>query len=238
MLKNRESVPQAVFDVAQWLQWIPSYVYQIGVGISCKEVQRITKTWPTCRLLGFEPNPESFRSLVDRYPGILCCCAIGSTAKKDTLYSVNRHKNASSFKTPVPGRRGQNDVVEYTVDVFPLNCVAPKPDGPALLWIDCEGSELDVLTGAGFMLSLFDMINIELTFNPPGNDWPDPADIHSVLLNSGFYLQSYDKPRLPYVQADYVYVKGKMFNQCYCSIPQSIIEFRNHLQSKDSVSCT
>jgi hypothetical protein len=56
--------------------WRPDTIVQVGVGILHKELDVLTKVWPHAKLIGFEPNPDTYKSIKEQYPGELINKAI------------------------------------------------------------------------------------------------------------------------------------------------------------------
>lgn len=215
----------AIVQVAEALNWIPDIVYQAGVGLNCQEVDVMRECWPDVKFVGFEPHPDTFRSLSLKYPGVLVQTAVGSTTGYGTLYAKRRHRDGSSLaRLYVTDKDPSFD--EIQVQVRTLDEIVGRPTGKILLWLDCEGWELQALQGATRFIQSVDVINVELTGAKQGDGWSDMADVHTWLLQREFFALVHHTQRLCAGQVDSVYVKPHLFRPEICSSPQSLIEFR------------
>ena len=99
------------------------------------------------------------------------------------------------------------------------------PEDNTLLWLDCEGMELGALRGGLKFVEMVDVINIEMTANPPSNEWPSPVEVHEELKRLGFYRQWTHTNRIHIGQYDAIYVRSKLFNPRACSDPEEMKRF-------------
>ncbi|GAH14627.1 unnamed protein product, partial [marine sediment metagenome] len=102
-----------------------------------------------------------------------------------------------------------------------------------LLWLDCEGGELDALEGATQLLKLVDMVNVEMTMKPPSVEWPDTRTVHKKLRQAGFLRQYIHT--LKGTQYDGIYVRNHLFKKEYCCCPFSIDEYEKEQKEKNCV---
>ena len=211
----------AVALIAELIEWKPDFVMQVGVGHFWKEVEVMQEAWPGVKFVGFEPHPVLLEKDVrGKYPGLLYEVALGEEEGKRELWYNNAFMEGASL---FPGD-GAGECVTIPVcrmdDMFAL-----LGNDRILYWIDCEGSELSVLKGSVEFLKGVDVINIELTGNPPRPGWPSPVEVNRWLLDHGFVSQYIHTHRSSSGQNDMVYVKPHLFRPEFCSCPLMIEEF-------------
>lgn len=178
------------------------------------------RRFPDAQLVCFEPL-EGPRRTLERVlcgrPGVrIAPVALAASAQTSTMF-VTRADDSSSLRPPTrlqlatfPG----TDVVEkVAVTTERLDAVL---DGgtlsrPALLKIDVQGGELDVLTGATGILDEIDTILVECSFVELYRDQPLAGEIVRFLEDRAFGVASVtnlhvDARGRP-VQADHVFVR-------------------------------
>lgn len=234
----------AVGLVCDLLKWKPDVVYQVGVGFHYEEVASLKndtvviqtgtgmdglrkekvlkKEWPDVEFIGCEPHPKVAESLRKEYPGTIHEVAIGDWVGRQQLSFKSNHKDGSTLCK----LRGDG-VQSVFVDVTTLDKLFPSPVGKVLLWLDCEGSELEVLLGASFFVQRVQVINIEMTSNPPGTGWCRPENVHCLLVGLGFFLQWIHTQRSAAGQYDAIYVRPELFKPEYCCVPHERIRWEN-----------
>ena len=214
--------------VAERCGWDADWVIQVGVGMYHQETDVLKREkWPDSKFIGYEPNPNIFKNIKQAYPGELFQIAIGKTQGACTLYEKHRHKDGSSckeFTVDDPNIKISNT---YQVEMKTLDaifCNGPHEiKGNVLLWLDCEGGELDAIEGAIKLIESVEMINIEMTTKPPSDNWPDTRVVHKRLRELGFLRQ--DVHTLRGSQYDAIYVRPHLFKKEYCICPFSIDEY-------------
>jgi len=221
----------AVCIVAERLGWDADLIIQVGVGFHHKEIDVMkSEKWPDAELIGYEPNPKIFIGIDGKYPGTVINKAVSSKSGVMSLWEKKAHKDGSSLKK----FNGTNrKLFEHTVYVTTLDeqiSCRFSTDGNILLWLDCEGSELDVLNGATTLLGHVDMINIEMTSDPPSDEWPDTRVVHNKLRDHGFFRQYLHTMKGN--QYDAIYVKPKLFDSRFCCCPFSIDEYEKEFGLK------
>jgi hypothetical protein len=131
-------------------------------------------------------------------------------------------KNGCSLFAPNP--ETQHDKVEVNLITLDKIFINQSKKRDTLLWLDCEGSELDSLIGGkSFVDDRVMMINIEMTGVPRGRDWCKPIDTYRCLREYGF-LQCYTHThRTSIGQFDCVFVRPEIFKPEFCSCFESVL---------------
>jgi len=216
----------ALYNVADVLDWFPTMIIQAGVGQHGQEVAVFKEAWPKARLIGFEPHPEIFKQIQEHpgYPGTLHNKALGRCKQTVGLFWKSGHMDGASVYASASGT---DDLKQAEVEMDTLdNCFCGKAINQTLLWLDCEGSELDVLIGGEDSIQYVDVVNVELTGKPPRYGWPDPCEVNRWLLDHGFLLQYIHTQRTSSGQVDAIYVRPKLFKPEYCCCPLMVEEWR------------
>ena len=204
----------AVGLIAELLDWKPAEIWQVGVGIHHEEMEVLRQEWnmPKEKIIGYEANYDVYRAIRDTYPGILFNKALSNYIGESTLVFSPRHSDGSTLK----GLDNQM-TIEQPVSVSTLDAVGETQVEPgALLWLDCEGSELDVLRGGHEFLKSVDVVNVEVTGHPFGTGWCKPVDVYLFLKQIGFQLQHIHTQRTTAGQFDAVFVRPHLFQLDYC----------------------
>lgn len=219
---NRRS-GNSVVEFLTVLDWEPKSVYMVGVGLHHEEVDVMRETWGRefC-LYAFEPNPSLYKEVSKTFPGRIRDFAISNYQGVGCLHSKDRWRDGSSlFPKSVNPEQYQEILVEVTT-LDHLRCIMPA-DPPGLLWLDCEGSELHALEGGEeFIEERIQVINIEQTGRPRGDDWPSPFETHRWLREHGFLQAWTHTNRICIGQFDSIYVKAEIFDPSMCSCLESI----------------
>lgn len=151
-------------------------LYDIGVGPKT-EWRVIKDKIPSLTLVGCEPHPEMYYSLLNEFPGNLFPVAISNKMGEETLYLHEDQKQTSTFDI---GFSKPHKVECWTLDKFDEE--AGKAED-IILWMDIEGSELKALVGADALLSSGRVlaINLEVRAIPKAEGWPTDLEIESFL---------------------------------------------------------
>lgn len=214
----------ALATICEQIKFDPDCFYHVGVGHCLYEVEVMQMVWPELAFVGVEPNPGSYANVCGRYPGRIDNIAFGKEKGVGTLWNFPRHKDGSSLFEHYPSDKKaiKNEVRIETMDEH-----WGTPVSKSILWVDCEGSELDVLLGGVNFLRDIDVLNIEITGKPRGDGWCDAVETHNWILSQGFYLQWMHTQRSSIGQTDNVYVRRQWFHPQFSCHPESIERFRN-----------
>lgn len=151
--------------------------------------------FPAARLVCFEPLPGARDRLrkVTRGRATIHGAAVGAERGRAT-FNVSNQDDSSSLlpigdlqvaEFPGTGRAGSIDVEITTLADVGLSETPP----PRLLKIDVQGSELDVLRGAGDELRLFEQLFVECSFVELYEGQALADEVVAFLLNLGFRLR-------------------------------------------------
>lgn len=227
----------SVGQVAEHLNWRADVIYQVGVGLWHAEVEVLQEEWPGVEFMSTEPDPRIVKELKkEGYPGELTEVALGSKVGRSTLYFKSRHKDGSSLYPHKKQKEGvKHDTI--SVPVTTLDILYGKPrKGRILLWMDCEGSELEVLKGGEQFIEGVDVVNVEITGRPPCHGWPTPEEVHDWLVDRGYFLQWIHTQRIWENQCDGIYVRAEMFRPDCCCIVHEVKRYRSWVGNRNSSS--
>ena len=217
--------------IMDMIGWKPDIVFQVGVGQYYKEVEVMQEAWPEVNFIGCEAHPRIANRLDKDYPGEIYECAVGNKIGKSTLYIKEKHKDGSSL---YPHKVHQSNDVYNEVEVLctTLDRLFPNPDKygkDILLWIDCEGNELNTLEGGKNFLKSVQVVNVEMTSLPPSDGWCKPTEVHKWLMDNGFYRLWIHTQRSAAGQCDAVYVRPELFKSEVCCCPCEVTRHeQNH----------
>ena len=222
----------AVVQHCKILKWHPDIVWQVGVGQNHQEIDCLLEEWPEIKMIGFEPHPRTYGQIKDKFPGELFNLAVSDKVSKVTLYSKPRHKDGSTTR---PGGKGFENADSYEVETTYLDhpdisLMSDYTNKDKLLWLDCEGAELDVLDGAREFIKHVQAVNVEMTGAPDGEGWCDPEEVNAQLHEDGFFLQITHTNRPSSGQFDGFYVRGDIFNPGYCNCPMEVTRHRKAMR--------
>ncbi|HYM33943.1 MAG TPA: FkbM family methyltransferase [Steroidobacteraceae bacterium] len=150
--------------------------------------------FPRAKIFAFEPQEgpaAKYRRFFHADGAVLYRSAIGSNSGIAPMYISRRH-DSSSFLPVTPAMPelfpGTEIVRTDSVPIAPLREFLSPTDivGPALLKIDVQGAELDVLRGCEDLLEKFDLLYIELSFRELYAHQPLCDDVIRYLDDQGF----------------------------------------------------
>ena len=177
------------------------------------------RLFPAARIYSFEPlaGPAAeFKKALGRDSGIrLFNNAVGSVSGSLPIYVTNKDDSSSLLK---PGAM-QSDIFGIKteqvsqISVRRLSECLAKEDiaASALLKIDVQGSELDVLRGADDLIDCFEAIYVECSFMQLYENQSLFGDVVKWTAPHGFHLagvyNQYDDPVHGPVQADFLFLR-------------------------------
>ena len=163
---------------------------------------RYLERLPQARIHAFEPFPESFARLRERFqaePGVTChALGLDSESGRKTFYLNQHHGTHSLLPRPAGGKRyfmeGAGPMGETELDFVSLDAFAPGflASGEAidLLKLDIQGGELRALKGARSLLSSgrIKMVYAEVQFVALYQDAPLYHEVAAFLAGLGYGL--------------------------------------------------
>jgi FkbM family methyltransferase len=179
------------------------------------------RRWPTARIISFEPlgtPAASFRKVFDGDGGVtLHEAAVGPTDEVATMHLSRRDDSSSLLAiTELQDKifPGTEEVGTAQVRVAPLASFVGDGElqAPALLKIDVQGFELEVLRGCEQLLAAFDCIYCECSFVELYEGQSLAADVIGWLAErclplAGVFNVAYDGQGHA-VQADFLFVRS------------------------------
>jgi FkbM family methyltransferase len=125
------------------------------------EVDRMRLAYPRASFLCFEPNPEAYKRIVQRFASCSCVAAsnkaLGSSPGKARFYELTAPGNGSLLE-PRPedwatfSQTNDKNVMSFEVAVGTLDQEAASLKEVDLLWVDVQGGEGNVFKGGGATL--------------------------------------------------------------------------------------
>jgi len=164
-------------------QWLPSYFGDrkgseltfLDVGANVGDYSTsLSSQFASCRIFSFEPNPETFKSLlggIESQPHIQAFnLAVGDSESAISLWtrhSADASQHASMYAEVLSDQHKYNDLVSVDVDQVTLDafCLKHSIDRIDFLKIDVEGHEMSVLKGAKSLLAAGNIEVIQFEFN-------------------------------------------------------------------------
>lgn len=168
----------------------PKIFLDIGVGEFGSEAWEVEKTYPDCKIVGFEPQPERFKSLQNHnFPGLLLPYVISEMDGIVEGY-MGYEEGKSDFWLFDGDGEPEGAYQKIHIDSYTLDKLEEEhgPFNAAFIWADTEGSELSILKGAN---RLFDEnkiigVNVEVRQKPIGIGACVERELIEFFRNKGF----------------------------------------------------
>ena len=147
-----------------------SQIVIVGTG-EAEEIPRLRRSYPQVRFLCFEPNPQTYANLTRKFQKIpyvtLSNLALSDKPGKTRFYEMDMPNNGSLLKPDVDswsvfGKREQQKVQSFEVNLSTLDQEAAALGPIDLLWMDVQGGEGAVLKGADKTLQRTKAIFLEV----------------------------------------------------------------------------
>lgn len=164
-------------------QGIPiRFLIDCGPGTPNSEAWDAKRLWPAIEIAGCEPQPQRYLILQEAlYPGWLWKYGLSDKTKRGTLKVFGAELNAGlHWDRPCTL---ESEIMLVTLDWL----MAARPDlSDAILWLDIEGSEKDVLCGATETLKRTTAVVVEVWPVVPCDGWCTAAEVADILSSAGF----------------------------------------------------
>ena len=178
--------------------WLTELGIKTIIDIGANEGQfaeKITAILPEASLICFEPLPEPFRKLKEKFagkPGFSCLeIALGEREGRQKIFR-NEYSPSSSI---LPMKSAHKEAFDHArrefeeeISIRRLDSVAKqiKIAGPYLVKIDVQGYEKQVIDGGADIIKNAAMIIIETSFVELYENSPLFGDIYDKLTSLGF----------------------------------------------------
>ena len=202
--------------------WLPSHVLTvIDVGANRGQFALVAvRRWPDARLICLEPLPDASRVLrraLGRRP-VTVVDAAASDHTGVAGFHLSRARDSSSLREIGPAQTqlfsGTDEVGVVTVDTVRLDDIVDIPTGerPALLKIDVQGAEIEVLHGAERLLRVVDFVLVESSLRELYVGQDLAGAVIAFLSTRGFVLSAITSPTVDaegaLIQADFLFQRG------------------------------
>lgn len=142
----------------------PTTIVDVGVATDTEELY---VHFPNARYLFVEPCAEfenSLQALTQRYPGSVYMLAAAGASDGEITINVTPDLGGTSVFKTLEAQDGAYDMSARTVPMFKIDTMweALELQGPALLKVDVQGGEIEVLKGADQVLDNFEVIVLEV----------------------------------------------------------------------------
>jgi FkbM family methyltransferase len=177
------------------------HIWEIGA-LDGSDSVALKTFFPKALFTAFEPTPTSFQIVIKNLESIGGIDFQYAIALEDSSTSFFVNDSEKTVTTWIDGNQGANSMfranLEYPIEQYFQNEItveAKRADTliskgltcPNLLWIDAQGSELNILRSFGKNLDNVDFIYTELSLFPIYKDAPLAEEIINFLWTQGFY---------------------------------------------------
>ena len=224
----------------------PVTIVDVGVATDTEDLY---VHFPHAKYLFVEPCVEfepSLARLVQQFPGSVYMCAAAGPHDGETTMLVSPDLGSSSIYTSLEAQDGAYDVKPRTVPMFKIDTMwtALELQGPALLKIDVQGGEVQVLKGAHQVLHNFEVVILEVGMIEQYVGQPIFHEYVAHMADQGFVV--YDIIHTGYAdtgllaQIDLVFVKKHgQFREDqramidYALVPQKVSNYKGVTRNDD-----
>lgn len=212
----------------------PTTVIDVGVATDTEELY---VHFPAAKYLFVEPLAEfepSLQHLCQKYPGSVYMLAAAGADNGELTFNVGPSMGDSSRFQTLESADGAYEMHKRTVPQFRLDTLwtTLELDGPALLKVDVQGGEVEVLKGATGIFEHLEVIVLECGIIEQYIGQPIFHEYIAYLADVGFVL--YDIIHTSYVpetgmlaQIDIVFVKkdGQFRQDQRCQVNYSKVDY-------------
>ena len=208
-------------------------IFDVGAHYG-ETIKRYKRALPDCRMVSFEPTPESFERLTRDW-GADSDVTLVNKAVTATDGLVEFHVNAfdatnSTLPRPSRGRRYYPKFAgmetKITVQGTTLDSYLGAGECPDILKMDIQGGELAALKGADRLLKLpaLKLIYTEALFIPHYENQPLFHDISAYLAQRGYSLYNIYNPQVAtngqLRYGDALFVSADVRQRCLDALPE------------------
>jgi FkbM family methyltransferase len=207
----------------------------IDVGANLGQFALLSRrVFPNATIHSFEPMPEiadRFQQALSREPRVhLHQHALGDLSGASEIYVTKHHDSSSLLKPKLQTEvyPGGEVVNKIEISMARLEDVLESSDikSPALLKIDVQGYEFEVLLGCRTRLQCFDWIFCELSFRELYEGQKLAPEVIRWLHSEGFEIEGVYVGDLTYddegraIQADFLFRRVKKVDSAFAGEPE------------------
>lgn len=178
---------QRFIEILRQFKVEPKVIFDVGA-FDCAQSVELAEAFPDATILAFEPVPDNcLRCLVNvsHYQNITFYpVAVGaSNGRVKFNQSTGRNKECGSLLNPNGKYWEPMPMQQIDVECVRLDCLGIQPEA---MWMDVQGSELDVLSGLGEMLPKVKSFWAEVAYQAYYDGQPLAADFQRRVESMGF----------------------------------------------------
>lgn len=174
------------------------------------------KNFPKARVISFEPNPETYQTVLSTtFPHVsITPCNLAATETDGTIdfYQNKTGNHGASSIFPKSGlydyiENYQQEVIKVRavrLDTFLASIGITKVD---LLWADIQGAELSAFRGLGHLMDGVKCVNTEIEYKPIYSGQPLYDDVKKFLESKGL-TEIHKTCRYDGFWGDAIFVRG------------------------------
>ena len=185
------------FDKRKLLEILPvePVIFDIGANDGTDSIQ-FRKLFPKAIIHAFEPEPSNFKKLIRRTKGLGIQChniAFGTTDGKARFFVSSGTSTAASSSLRKPTGHLTlmphiefNDIIEVNVRRLESWAQENSINRVDFLWLDTQGTELDILKNSGTVLQIVKAIHTEVSLVELYEGSPLYPEVKEFLLKNNF----------------------------------------------------
>lgn len=186
MLRHKRKTFRSAYDLVTILErdeYEPDVTLVIGTG-DAREIAVLKDAWPTCKMYGFEAHDRLAEQANDILPTWHVAIVADSSKAHVTFYRRQKMAMASSVYSKSYCRERPVKVPTMTIDE--IRCVHRLAGKKVLLWMDCEGGELNALKGGMSLVTENRWLHLEVCPTPDRPGWPPAVEVDAWLRGQGY----------------------------------------------------
>jgi FkbM family methyltransferase len=189
---NRQFVKELLF-IKNNLSITPNTIIDVGAGVG-EYIKSARYVFPDAMIYAFEPIPASFNQLANyfyNYKNISIYNYALSCENKISKFYLNEFPFSSSLLAMTERHK---EIFPHTKNEIIIDIECRRFDSltnivikkPVLLKVDVQGAELEVLKGGEGLIKDFELVRLEVMFEPFYELQPQYAEIVSYMWHLGF----------------------------------------------------